>query len=70
MYIGLAFNERNDAFDFNTSLEDSRREKESDYKAELLVKEMELLGVTTNDTTANGQLGSGGSSGRGGGGMN
>lgn len=28
MYIGLAFNERNDAFDFNTSLEDSRREKE------------------------------------------
>ena len=28
MYIGMAFNERNDAFDFNTSLEDSRREKE------------------------------------------
>lgn len=28
MYIGLAFNERNDAFDFNTALEDSRREKE------------------------------------------
>jgi adaptin ear-binding coat-associated protein 1/2 len=27
MYIGMAFNERNDAFDFNTSLEDSRREK-------------------------------------------
>jgi len=70
MYIGLAFNERNDAFDFNTSLEDSRREKESDYKAELLAKEMELLGVTTNDNTANGQRGSGGSSGRGVGGMN
>ena len=28
MYIGMAFNERNDAFDFNTALEDSRREKE------------------------------------------
>lgn len=27
MYIGMAFNERNDAFDFNTSLEDARREK-------------------------------------------
>jgi hypothetical protein len=26
MFIGLAFNERNDAFDFNTELEDSRRE--------------------------------------------
>lgn len=28
MFIGVAFNERNDAFDFNTSLEDSRRERE------------------------------------------
>lgn len=28
MYIGVAFNERSDAFDFNTALEDSRREKE------------------------------------------
>lgn len=28
MFIGVAFNERNDAFDFNTALEDSRREKE------------------------------------------
>lgn len=27
MYIGMAFNERNDAFDFNTSLEDARRER-------------------------------------------
>ena len=54
MYIGLAFNERNDAFDFNTSLEDSRREKEMDYRAELLAKEMELLGVVTanNDDAA------------------
>lgn len=30
MYIGVAFNERNDAFDFNTSLEDSRREREAE----------------------------------------
>ena len=30
MFIGLAFNERNDAFDFNTSLEDSRREREQE----------------------------------------
>jgi hypothetical protein len=67
MYIGLAFNERNDAFDFNTSLEDSRREKECEYKAELLAKEMELLDVTTNDTAANGQSGS---VRKGGGGMN
>lgn len=28
MFIGVAFNERNDAFDFNTALEDSRRERE------------------------------------------
>jgi hypothetical protein len=35
MYIGLAFNERNDAFDFNTALEDSRREKEVERKVAL-----------------------------------
>jgi hypothetical protein len=34
MFIGLAFNERNDAFDFNTSLEDSRREKEAEANPE------------------------------------
>jgi len=28
MFVGVAFNERNDAFDFNTSLEDSRKERE------------------------------------------
>lgn len=33
MYIGMAFNERNDAFDFNTSLEDARREKEAEKEA-------------------------------------
>ena len=63
MYIGLAFNERNDAFDFNTSLEDSRREKEMDHRAELLAKEMESLGVTTNDDDA--ACGGGGGSGKG-----
>lgn len=30
VYIGLAFNERNDAFEFNVSLEDSRREKQQE----------------------------------------
>lgn len=30
MFVGMAFNERNDAFDFNTALEDSRREKEAE----------------------------------------
>ncbi|GMH57451.1 hypothetical protein TrLO_g15147 [Triparma laevis f. longispina] len=30
MFIGLAFNERNDAFDFNTALSDSAREKEAE----------------------------------------
>jgi hypothetical protein len=33
MYIGMAFNERNDAFDFNTSLEDARREKQAEKQA-------------------------------------
>ncbi len=32
MFIGVAFNERNDAFDFNTALEDARREHEFDMK--------------------------------------
>ena len=35
MFIGLAFNERNDAFDFNTALEDSRREKMAEKNAAL-----------------------------------
>ena len=45
MYIGLAFNERNDAFDFNTSLEDSRREKELERRAEAARGEMDRLGT-------------------------
>ena len=30
MFIGVAFNERNDAFDFNTALQDARREKQAE----------------------------------------
>ena len=41
MFIGMAFNERNDAFDFNTSLEDARREKESEVKARQKMAEYE-----------------------------
>ncbi len=79
MFIGLAFNERNDAFDFNTALEDSRREKVAEKKAAaapLLVgkggsvnsvdykmKEGEKIKVTIG--TGNG--GGGGSKGGGGG---
>ena len=33
MFIGMAFNERNDAFDFNTSLADAQREKEAEKEA-------------------------------------
>jgi len=35
MFIGVAFNERTDAFDFNTALEDSRREKEYERRPKL-----------------------------------
>lgn len=42
MFIGLAFNERNDAFDFNTALEDSRREKMAEKKA------ASSIGMTSN----------------------
>ena len=34
MFIGLAFNERNDAFDFNTALSDSERERGAEREAE------------------------------------
>ena len=33
MFVGMAFNERNDAFDFNTSLEDAKREKQAEIEA-------------------------------------
>ena len=32
MFIGLAFNDRNDAFDFNTSLDDARKEREAERR--------------------------------------
>lgn len=34
MFIGVAFNERNDAFDFNTALEDARREREFELRTQ------------------------------------
>lgn len=36
MFIGVAFNERNDAFDFNTALEDARREKQAELEPPVL----------------------------------
>ena len=56
MYIGLAFNERNDAFDFNTSLEDSRREKEMERRAEIS-RDMERLGVDAGGDGGGGEGG-------------
>lgn len=41
MFIGLAFNERNDAFDFNTSLADSQREKQAEIEAMEAAKKYE-----------------------------
>lgn len=41
MFIGMAFNERNDAFDFNTSLADAKREKEADKEASEAAKKYE-----------------------------
>jgi hypothetical protein len=43
MYIGMAFNERNDSFDFNTALEDSRREKEMEANAAAAASQQGLL---------------------------
>jgi adaptin ear-binding coat-associated protein 1/2 len=41
MFIGMAFNERNDAFDFNTSLADAQREKEAELEAMEAAKKYE-----------------------------
>jgi adaptin ear-binding coat-associated protein 1/2 len=41
MFIGMAFNERNDAFDFNTSLADAQREKEAELEAMESAKQYE-----------------------------
>ena len=35
MFIGLAFNERNDAFDFNTAMQDAKKEREFELNAHL-----------------------------------
>lgn len=43
MFIGLAFNERNDAFDFNTALQDAKKEREFDLMQEKMNK-VELNG--------------------------
>jgi len=82
MFIGLAFNERNDAFDFNTALEDSRREKVAEKKAaaapflvgkrggssvDYKMKEGEKIKVSIG-SGINGNNGGGGKGGGGGGG--
>ena len=41
MFIGLAFNERNDAFDFNTSLSDSSRERKAEETAKAMFSNVE-----------------------------
>mmetsp|Transcript_61447 Transcript_61447/g.71805 ORF Transcript_61447/g.71805 Transcript_61447/m.71805 type:complete len:316 (+) Transcript_61447:102-1049(+) len=39
LFIGMAFNERNDSFDFNIALEDSRREREMELKSPVIYDE-------------------------------
>ena len=48
MFIGVAFNERNDAFDFNTALEDARREREFELQ-QSQNSENGVLGVDFNN---------------------
>jgi len=63
MFIGVAFNERNDSFDFYTALEDSRREREmeknpvsldrgsgTDYGTDYSIKEGEKIKVSIPKT--------------------
>jgi hypothetical protein len=40
MFIGMAFNERNDAFDFNTSLEDAKREREAGNEPQIKLPDL------------------------------
>lgn len=53
MFIGLAFNERNDAFDFNTALQDAQKERE-----------YERRGLAFSHDENSGVLGGGGSAGK------
>lgn len=46
MFIGLAFNERNDAFDFNTALQDAQKEREYEKRGSGL-----LLETTSGSTS-------------------
>lgn len=52
MFIGVAFNERNDAFDFNTSLQDAQREREYEMNGGSAAAALEAslrLGTSTKD---------------------
>lgn len=64
MFIGMAFNERNDAFDFNTSLEDAKREREASKNPEpqlpgldkdYSIKEGEKIQVKLKNLTVTGE---------------
>jgi|AntRauTorckE5430_2_1112549.scaffolds.fasta_scaffold00193_12 hypothetical protein len=48
MFIGLAFNERNDAFDFNTAMQDAKKERDFELNGHLLVKQ-EMNDFTNTD---------------------
>mmetsp|Transcript_5179 Transcript_5179/g.9860 ORF Transcript_5179/g.9860 Transcript_5179/m.9860 type:complete len:445 (-) Transcript_5179:147-1481(-) len=51
MFIGLAFNERNDAFDFNTALQDAQKEREFEKRREMLsIAAARVPTVTTNES--------------------
>lgn len=49
MFIGVAFNERNDAFDFNTSLEDARLEREKEEEAQRMNENAQRAAQTQKD---------------------
>lgn len=52
MFIGVAFNERNDAFDFNTSLQDAQREREFEMNGGTATAALDAslrLGASTKD---------------------
>lgn len=61
LFVGMAFNERNDAFDFNTALEDARREKDVERNMATLdigepkdysIKEGETIHISVGKTSA------------------